>query len=216
MGALWVIKQQMVGLQLLNTLSGCVMDEGAWMCPAVYCGDAAVAYNPEQVDVAEDALYITGNISVGVSTGIPINCSTTFRGCLMRGQRCVDEEALGQKNRPLSLALQYDEVSIMWDWAATSGSSALALLKPECPHPLARNCDMKTVLEPKSDLCLADCKDHFDGLYYHVEAYTNLSYHYYSSIVFIPTTWTAELYKISLMNTAEIGPNGDAPKIFCE
>merc|ERR1719230_2052299 len=178
------------------------MDEGVWMCPGVFCGDAAIAYSPSDVGDVESAMYVTGNISVGVTVGIPINCSTVFRPCLMTGWKCTGPEALGQKNRPLSLAMQYDEVSIMWDWAAASGSAALALLKPECPHPVASKCygNTFTTVTGEGSLCLADCKNYFDGIYYHLETFTNESWHYYSSIAFVPTVWTAELFKISKLS----------------
>merc|ERR1719230_687098 len=178
------------------------MDEGVWMCPGVFCGDAAIAYSPSDVGDVESAMYVTGNISVGVTVGIPINCSTVFRPCLMTGWKCTGPEALGQKNRPLSLAMQYDEVSIMWDWAASSGAAALALLKPECPHPRSeKNCGVETVIPAPRKIydkfCMSDCKDLFDGLYYHLDSITNTTHHFYSSIAFMPTTWSYELFKIT-------------------
>jgi len=168
-------------LTLLNTLQGCVEDEGAWQCPTVYCGDAAVSYGVSEYTKVESDFYITGNISVGVTAGVPVNCSTVFRKCHMDGVACTGAEALGQKNRPLSLALQYDEVSIQWDWAAPSGAAALALIKPECPHVV--------------NSALSDCTK-FDGLYYSMSSITNESYHYYTPLAYMPTAWVGEIWKI--------------------
>jgi hypothetical protein len=175
---------------LLNTLQGCVEDEGAWQCPTVYCGDAAVEYGLSSYTKVESDFYITGNITVGASAGVPVNCSTVFRKCHMDGVACEGAEALGQKNRPLSLALQYDEVSIQWDWAAPSGAAALALIKPECPHVV------------NSDL--SDCTK-FDGLYYSMSWKTNESYHYYTPLAYMPTAWVGEIWKIVTSTTLPCG-----------
>merc|ERR1719408_680133 len=177
--ASWVTNLQEVGL--INTLQGCVEDEGAWQCPTVYCGDATVEYSTSSFAKVESDFYVTGNLTYGVSMGVPINCSTVFRACHMEGTACTGAEALGQKNRPLSLAMQYDEVSIQWDWAAPSGAAALALIKPECPH----------VVSP----ALKECK-YFDGLYYSTAHTTNESWHYYAPIAYMPTAWAGEIWKI--------------------
>merc|ERR1711988_800186 len=66
---------------------------------------------------------------------------------------------------------------------------------------MGKNCGEETKIpQPRKiyeEFCMSDCKDLFDGLYYHLDSITNTTHHFYSSIAFMPTTWSYELFKIT-------------------
>merc|ERR1711988_129403 len=66
---------------------------------------------------------------------------------------------------------------------------------------MGKNCGEETVIPAPRKIydkfCMSDCKDLFDGLYYHLDSITNTTHHFYSSIAFMPTTWSYELFKIT-------------------
>jgi hypothetical protein len=199
-------------IALVEQLAGCVTEDTETFCPSVYCGDVTIDFklgDGDQIAKVESNLYVTGNLSLpGLASGMTVNCSSVFRPCHMEGKACAEAEERGQKNRPLSLAIQYDEVSVQWDWAAPSGAAALTLLKPTCPHAIAK-AGCSAGVTDLSTPCLTDCA-RFDGLYYSTVAKSNESYHYYAPIAHMPTSWTAEIYKIVVMSGKKPCSSGES------